>query len=186
MIAACYGPYVFGLEDFPVPEALASGAPFVIETRQSPNRHLSVQVLGQNPPELGELSLARWEDRGLFIQGRGARGQVTLESAEFAVAPWLLGDSSGVSYIVACCGLSWALLDGGLAMHASGVVTSRGAELFSGHSGIGKSTTAHRISPPYPLFTEDQVLDSLRAERARATAKPVHRIALRDQEFCEV
>lgn len=158
MIAAVYGPYVFSLECLPDAVSPASGAPFVMDTKRPVNRAVAIRGFTRNRPELSNPARAQWDGEGISILGRGVFGFVHREGADFSMAPWLMADSSGLSFLVSCCGIGWTLLEGGLAMHASGVVTPRGIELFSAASGVGKSTAAHRLCPPHALFTEDQVL----------------------------
>jgi hypothetical protein len=67
--------------------------------------------------------------------------------------------------------------DGGLELHACGLILRGGALLFCGRSGAGKSTTARlwrRLRPRTPLLSDDRIVLRRRGGGFRAYGTPWH------------
>jgi len=85
-------------------------------------------------------------------------GRVTPELARVTLEPEVVFDKPLMDHIFASVGIGWALLDGGVVLHASAVVTPDGAVAFAAPSGTGKSTVARRLAPEAVLADDQTVL----------------------------
>ena len=143
-------------------------APFVAEPGRTPDIALTVRVVQRLPeiahgPVLYDACHGLWKwhaaDAGYLLESpnrstRQPEALALLSEDIASVTVWVLGQPAGrttrmkwdplhiINPIVEACLLTRLARDGGLFLHASGLLTEEGGVAFTGPSGAGKSTLA--------------------------------------------
>lgn len=184
-----YGPFTAKVRSDSELSDVASGTRYVADSAL-PTHSMDV---GRAPPMAEtagplETSAILLEPGTVSLSSHAWTVVVSRRHADVVLHPEFEFSPLGVDGLFNSVGICWTILAGGLLLHASAVRTSRGALLFCGESGVGKSTTARLLAGDSVLADDHCLLfpttDGWRAQSAptwrKGSAKP-HRVFFIEQ-----
>ena len=153
-----FGPYYW---EFPANESPFGYALDRFKTQSARSRQRSVSLFEHagTAPHEPAVPEASFDGEAIALKTPSWTAHVTRTDAQ---VHWTTPNSPNYQLglgLVTSLGMAWTLLDGGFLLHASAVeIFPEKGWLFSGQSGVGKSTLADSLSPVVRVLTDDQAV----------------------------